>query len=150
MCVTADLNGEPFGRAVDVLEDRDGQAPGTPGGGRPDDHQIGRVVPRECDQGFDVFRLNLRDHGTSHHLNPELFHSNRISEVVGASSGDYQVKEIFGFKQTGIDEAGLAHGQFYATGYQPTFLERLSELGIHVPESVFKQNEGLATEQSHA
>jgi len=36
------------------------------------------------DQGFDVVRLNLRDHGESHHLNEELFHSCRIAEVVGA------------------------------------------------------------------
>lgn len=34
--------------------------------------------------GYDVLRLNLRDHGASHHLNPGLFHSNRIREVVGA------------------------------------------------------------------
>jgi predicted alpha/beta-fold hydrolase len=34
--------------------------------------------------GYDVFRLNLRDHGPTHHLNPELFHSCRIAEVVGA------------------------------------------------------------------
>ena len=39
---------------------------------------------RLLDEGFDVFRLNLRDHGDSHHLNVELFHSNRIDEVVGA------------------------------------------------------------------
>lgn len=36
------------------------------------------------DRGFDVIRLNLRDHGESHHLNPEIFHSCRIGEVVGA------------------------------------------------------------------
>ena len=34
--------------------------------------------------GFDTLRLNLRDHGDSHHLNEELFHSCRIDEVVGA------------------------------------------------------------------
>jgi predicted alpha/beta-fold hydrolase len=34
--------------------------------------------------GFDVFRLNFRDHGDTHHLNPGLFHSCRIDEVVGA------------------------------------------------------------------
>ena len=34
--------------------------------------------------GFDVFRLNFRDHGETHHLNRELFHSCRIDEVVGA------------------------------------------------------------------
>lgn len=36
------------------------------------------------DAGYDVARLNLRDHGDSHHLNSELFHSCRIAEVVGA------------------------------------------------------------------
>jgi len=35
-------------------------------------------------RGFDVFRLNLRDHGATHHLNPELFHSCRLAEAIGA------------------------------------------------------------------
>ncbi|HZF27244.1 MAG TPA: alpha/beta fold hydrolase [Steroidobacteraceae bacterium] len=35
-------------------------------------------------RGFDVLRLNLRDHGPTHHLNRELFHSCRIKEVTGA------------------------------------------------------------------
>lgn len=35
-------------------------------------------------EGFDVFRLHFRDHGDTHHLNEELFHSCRIAEVVGA------------------------------------------------------------------
>lgn len=34
--------------------------------------------------GFDVFRLNFRDHGDSHHMNPGLFHSCRLAEVVHA------------------------------------------------------------------
>jgi predicted alpha/beta-fold hydrolase len=34
--------------------------------------------------GFDVVRLNLRDHGQTHHLNREIFHSCRLPEVVGA------------------------------------------------------------------
>ena len=32
-------------------------------------------------QGFDVLRLNMRDHGESHHLNPEAFNSTLIGEV---------------------------------------------------------------------
>ncbi|HVY65775.1 MAG TPA: alpha/beta fold hydrolase [Gammaproteobacteria bacterium] len=36
------------------------------------------------DAGFDVFRLNFRDHGNTFALNRELFHSCRIDEVVGA------------------------------------------------------------------
>lgn len=34
--------------------------------------------------GYAVFRLNFRDHGETHHLNEEMFHSARIAEVVGA------------------------------------------------------------------
>jgi predicted alpha/beta-fold hydrolase len=39
------------------------------------------------DRGYDVVRLNLRDHGDSHDLNAELFHSNRIAEVTSAVRG---------------------------------------------------------------
>ena len=37
---------------------------------------------RLYDAGFDVFRLNFRDHGDTHHLNPGIFHSCRLDEVV--------------------------------------------------------------------
>jgi predicted alpha/beta-fold hydrolase len=33
-------------------------------------------------EGFDVFRLNFRDHGDTHHLNHEIFHSCRLDEVI--------------------------------------------------------------------
>ena len=36
--------------------------------------------------GFEVFRLNFRDHGGTHHLNEGIFHSNRIDEVVRAAA----------------------------------------------------------------
>jgi predicted alpha/beta-fold hydrolase len=42
--------------------------------------------------GWEVVRLHLRDHGPSHHLNEELFHSNRIREVVG---GVARLAELF-------------------------------------------------------
>ena len=35
--------------------------------------------------GFAVVRLNFRDHGDTHHLNPGIFHSCRIEEVVHAA-----------------------------------------------------------------
>lgn len=58
------------------------------------------------DRGFDVVRLNLRDHGDSHHLNPGLFHSCRIAEVVGAvhrlqSSYPQQSLNLVGFSLGG-------------------------------------------------
>jgi predicted alpha/beta-fold hydrolase len=43
-------------------------------------HTASRLLAEGC----DVFRLNFRDHGQTHHLNQELFHSCRIDEVVGA------------------------------------------------------------------
>src|SRR5690606_9893263 len=36
-------------------------------------------------RGFEVFRLNFRDHGDTHHLNADIFHSCRIEEVVHAA-----------------------------------------------------------------
>jgi predicted alpha/beta-fold hydrolase len=39
---------------------------------------------RLYDAGFDVFRLNFRDHGDTHHLNPGIFHSCRLDEVIHA------------------------------------------------------------------
>jgi hypothetical protein len=39
-----------------------------------------RLLAESC----DVLRVNLRDHGDSHHLNPELFNSTRSPEVASA------------------------------------------------------------------
>lgn len=36
-------------------------------------------------RGFDVLRLNLRDHGETQRLNRDIFHSCRLAEVVGAT-----------------------------------------------------------------
>ena len=42
--------------------------------------------------GFDIVRLHLRDHGGTHGLNPELFHSCRLDEAVAATG---VVREMF-------------------------------------------------------
>ncbi len=44
------------------------------------------TAARMLEQGFDVVRLNFRDHGDTHHLNPGIFHSCRIDEVVHAAA----------------------------------------------------------------
>ena len=41
--------------------------------------------------GYNVFRLNLRDHGSTHHLNQEMFHSARMAEVLGAVTAARQL-----------------------------------------------------------
>jgi len=57
-------------------------------------------------QGFDVLRVNLRDHGDSHHLNRELFNSTRSPEVASALQGfiddeTYQTIFLAGFSLGG-------------------------------------------------
>jgi predicted alpha/beta-fold hydrolase len=42
------------------------------------------VATKLWNDGYRVVRLNLRDHGRSHHLNEGLFHSCRLTEAVGA------------------------------------------------------------------
>src|SRR5690606_15003806 len=45
---------------------------------------VGLAAAEFLGRGYDVFRLNFRDHGGTHHLNPGIFHSARIEEVVHA------------------------------------------------------------------
>jgi hypothetical protein len=59
--------------------------------------------------GYPVFRLNFRDHGPSHQLNEDLFHSCRIDEVVEATQ---RVIERFGRQQNRL--AGFSLGGNFA------------------------------------
>jgi predicted alpha/beta-fold hydrolase len=52
--------------------------------GSADSTYVLALAQQLYDRGFDIVRLNLRDHGATHHLNRELFHSCRLPEVVGA------------------------------------------------------------------
>lgn len=53
-------------------------------------------------QGFNVARLNYRDHGGTEHLNKELFHSCRLDEVIHAAEA--------------IQEQ-ISHNNFYIVGF---------------------------------
>ena len=60
----------------------------------------------------------------------------RISEIVGAENGAYQIEDIFGFRQTGVDDSHKAVGEFYATGYRPACIDRMSAVGIALPDEI--------------
>jgi len=60
-------------------------------------------------EGFDIFRLHFRDHGDTHHLNEDLFHSCRIAEVVGAVKAIAQQ-----FPQLPLAVAGYSLGGNFA------------------------------------
>ena len=62
----------------------------------------------------------------------------RISEIIGIENGEYEMQEIFGYRQSGVDESGAATGTFYASGNVPRISRRLTELGIELPEEIFK------------
>jgi uncharacterized protein len=63
------------GRPVVVLHGWEGSA---------DSLYVLSLAQRLFEQRFEVLRLNLRDHGATHHLNRDLFHSCRLPEVIGA------------------------------------------------------------------
>jgi predicted alpha/beta-fold hydrolase len=52
--------------------------------GSADSPYVIALAGRAYERGFDVFRLNFRDHGGTAALNEELFHSCRLDEVVAA------------------------------------------------------------------
>jgi pilus assembly protein CpaF len=47
----------------------------------------------------------------------------QISEVTGLKNGEYRLREIYGFREDGVDENGESVGEFYATGYMPRFMK---------------------------
>lgn len=94
-------------------------------------------------QGLDIYRLNLRDHGDSHHMNEELFHSCRIDEVVMAVQhiqAQFPEKQFVmcGFSLGGnfalrvaakAEQAGLAFKHVFAVS--PPIIPKHSMQAIH-------------------
>ena len=60
-----------------------------------------------------------------------------IQEVTGMEGETLTMQEIFGFKQTGVDEGGKIKGHYYATGLVPHFNKRLKAFGVGLPENMF-------------
>ncbi len=52
--------------------------------GSADSYYVLSLATRLYAAGVEVVRLNLRDHGATHHLNQGIFHSCRLAEVCGA------------------------------------------------------------------
>ena len=67
--------GQGVGRTAVLLHGWEGSAMAT---------YVLSAGMRLWNAGYRIVRINLRDHGPSHHLNEELFHSCRLDEVSGA------------------------------------------------------------------
>jgi predicted alpha/beta-fold hydrolase len=77
--------------------------------------------------GYDIFRLNFRDHGPTHHLNRDIFHSCRIAEVIGAVRA---VQEKF--SPTSLNLAGFSLGGNFAL----RIAARAPQAGIRLAHAV--------------
>jgi hypothetical protein len=60
----------------------------------------------------------------------------RCTEIRGLKGDRYVVRDLFGFRQTGVRD-GLAVGEFYATGKVPHCVERMHAAGIDLPADLF-------------
>jgi predicted alpha/beta-fold hydrolase len=77
--------------------------------GSVDSTYVLQTGSRLLEDGWDIFRLNFRDHGDSHGLNEALFHSCRIDEVVVALG---EICRMFPAKAVGL--AGFSLGGNFA------------------------------------
>ncbi len=66
-----------------------------------------------------------------------------ITEMTGQKDGAIQTRDLFRYKQTGLDENGKVVGMFAATGNKPSFFDEFKAKGIDVPEDTFKKPEGI-------
>ncbi len=63
----------------------------------------------------------------------------KISEITGMEGDVISMQDIFGFKQTGVDDSRVAQGYFFATGMRPQCLERLEVSGSALPVAMFER-----------
>ncbi len=62
-----------------------------------------------------------------------------VHEVTGMEGAVVTMQEIFGFKQTGIDDKGRVRGRFVAGGIMPRFVEKFNVMNIPVPYELFDE-----------
>jgi Flp pilus assembly CpaF family ATPase len=61
-----------------------------------------------------------------------------VTEMVGMKNDmDVNLRDIFAFKQTGMDDRGNIVGSFQASGHIPSFIEEIRIKGINIPDSIF-------------
>ncbi|MBH0229190.1 CpaF family protein [Halobacillus yeomjeoni] len=64
-----------------------------------------------------------------------------ITEVQGLEGDVIVLQDIFTYQQTGISEEGKIFGKLIPTGVRPKFYDQLETSGIHIPASVFVEEE---------
>ncbi|MDP4105139.1 MAG: ATPase, T2SS/T4P/T4SS family, partial [Bacillota bacterium] len=64
-----------------------------------------------------------------------------ITEVQGLEGDVIVLQDIFTFKQDSISPEGKIIGRLAPTGVLPKFYEKLNRSGIHIPNSIFIEDE---------
>jgi pilus assembly protein CpaF len=62
-----------------------------------------------------------------------------ITEVTGRENDRITIQEIFRFQQLGLDSAGVAYGQFEATGIRPNLMARLEATNSQLRPDLFHE-----------
>ena len=62
----------------------------------------------------------------------------RVTEIVAVENGEYQLQDIFGFRQQGLDAQGRAKCEFYCTGHRPLCVSRFEDAGVSVSDALFE------------
>jgi pilus assembly protein CpaF len=62
-----------------------------------------------------------------------------ITEITGREKDVITIQEIFRFRQLGLDPAGIAYGQFEATGIRPNLMARLETASIELSPTLFHE-----------
>lgn len=65
----------------------------------------------------------------------------RISELTGVTNGEFDIEDVFVFRLAGTDSSGRILGSFYATGYEPQCLRRMSAKGFDLNPRIFAARE---------
>jgi pilus assembly protein CpaF len=63
----------------------------------------------------------------------------KISEITGMEGDVISMHDLFGFKQTGVDDERRALGHFFAGGIRPRILERIETAGCRLPAQMFER-----------
>jgi pilus assembly protein CpaF len=63
----------------------------------------------------------------------------KISEITGMEGDMVSMHDIFAYKQTGVDNDGVAQGYLFASGIRPKCLEKLEAAGARLPVELFER-----------
>jgi pilus assembly protein CpaF len=63
----------------------------------------------------------------------------RVTEITGMEGDGVQMHDIFLFEQTGVDQQGMAIGNFTVTGIRPRCCDRIESRGIPLPAELFQR-----------